>query len=128
MKEKISNILPEFCSEVRSAENEYDDGILKMENKYDTKRHICWNLPKIKSLDEMYGYQTVNRPGPRSLHFRGRRPIPRLPELASNCVRPAAAGRGHCRICGTCSMNCVSNAESAGATRCEGICHCSSGP
>ena len=31
--------------------------------------------------------------GPRSLHFRRRRPIPRLPELASNSARPAAALR-----------------------------------
>ena len=31
--------------------------------------------------------------GPRSLHFRRRRPIPGLPKLASNCVRPAAALR-----------------------------------
>ena len=54
--------------------------------------------------DEMYGYptvthsySTVTRRGPRRLHFRGRRPIPRLPELASNCVRPAAALRDdHC--------------------------------
>ena len=30
----------------------------------------------------MYSYPMVIRPGPRSLHFRGRRPIPRLPELA----------------------------------------------
>ena len=37
--------------------------------------------------------QPGTQPGPRSLHFRGRRPIPRLPELASNCVRPAAALR-----------------------------------
>ena len=26
-----------FCSEVRSAENVYENGILKMENEYDTK-------------------------------------------------------------------------------------------
>ena len=31
--------------------------------------------------------------GPRSLHFRGKRPIPRLPELASSSARPAAALR-----------------------------------
>ena len=37
----------------------------------------------------MYGYPMVIRPGPRSLHFRGRRPIPRLPELA----HAAALGR-----------------------------------
>ena len=30
----------------------------------------------------MYGYPTVTRRGPRSLHFRGRRPLPRLTELA----------------------------------------------
>ena len=46
-----------------------------------------------RDVREMYGYPTVARRGPRSLHFRGRRPIPRLPELASNCVRPAAALR-----------------------------------
>ena len=40
---------------------------------------------------EMYGYPA----GLRSLHFCGRRPIPRLPELASNCVRPAAALRDY---------------------------------
>ena len=28
--------------------------------------------------------------GPRSLHFRGKRPIPRLPELASSSARPLA--------------------------------------
>ena len=33
--------------------------------------------------------------GPRSLHFRRRRPIPGLPKLASNCVRPAAALRDY---------------------------------
>ena len=32
------------------------------------------------------GYPEVTREGPRSLHFRGKRPIPRLPKLA-----PAAA-------------------------------------
>ena len=37
----------------------------------------------------MYGYPA----GLRSLHFCGRRPIPRLPELASSCARPAAALR-----------------------------------
>ena len=41
----------------------------------------------------MYGCPTVTRRGPRSLHFRGRRPIPRLPELASSSARPAAAIR-----------------------------------
>ena len=29
--------------------------------------------------------------GPRSLHFRGKRPILRLPELASSCAPPQAA-------------------------------------
>ena len=37
----------------------------------------------------MYGVCT----GPRSLRFRGRRPIPRLRELASSSARPAAALR-----------------------------------
>ena len=45
---------------------------------------------------EMYGYPGVTRGGPRSLHFRGSHPMPRLPELASNCVRPAAALREQC--------------------------------
>ena len=45
----------------------------------------------------MYGYPGVTPPGPRSLHFRGKRPIPRLPELASSCARPAAALRDQCR-------------------------------
>ena len=27
------------------------------------------------------------------MHFRGKRPIPRLPKLASSCARPAAALR-----------------------------------
>ena len=42
---------------------------------------------------EMYVDPTVTPMGPRSLHFRGRRPIPRLPKLASSCARPAAALR-----------------------------------
>ena len=37
----------------------------------------------------MYG----NLASLRSLNFCGRRPIPRLPELASSCARPAAALR-----------------------------------
>ena len=37
----------------------------------------------------------VTPQGPRSLHFRGKRPIPRLPELASSSARPAAALRDH---------------------------------
>ena len=61
------------------------------------KSEFCRNLPEIGSPGEMYGYPPVNPPvnppGPRSLHFRGRRPIPRLPELAINCVRPVAALR-----------------------------------
>ena len=32
--------LKEFCSEVRSAENEYENGNSKKENGYDTKRNI----------------------------------------------------------------------------------------
>ena len=50
-------------------------------------------FPRIGGPGEMYSYPPVIRPGPRSLHFRGSRPIPRLPELASSCVRPAAALR-----------------------------------
>ena len=46
---------------------------------------------------EMYadpgGSPGVTPQGPRSLHFRGMRPIPRLPKLASSCTRPAAALR-----------------------------------
>ena len=41
------------------------------------------------------GYPGGYPQGPRSLHFRGKRPIPRLPELASSCARPAAALRDH---------------------------------
>ena len=41
----------------------------------------------------MYADPTVTPEGSRSLHFRGMRPIPRLPELASSCARPAAALR-----------------------------------
>ena len=41
----------------------------------------------------LYGVCTGFVRGPRSLHFRGRRPIPRLRELASSCARPAAALR-----------------------------------
>ena len=41
----------------------------------------------------MYAKPTGSRQGPRSLHFRGRRPIPRLPKLASSSARPAAALR-----------------------------------
>ena len=33
-------ILPECCSEVRSAENEDENRILKLENAYDTKRNV----------------------------------------------------------------------------------------
>ena len=33
-----------FFSEVRSAENECENGILKMENEYDTKRNILKSL------------------------------------------------------------------------------------
>ena len=39
----------------------------------------------------MYADPTVTPEGPRSLHFRGMRPIPRLRELASSCVRPQTA-------------------------------------
>ena len=39
----------------------------------------------------MYADPTVTPEGPRSLHFRGNCPIPRLPELASSCARPQAA-------------------------------------
>ena len=52
------------------------------------------NLPKFAKIGgpgEMYSYPPVIRPGPCSLHFRGRRPIPRLPELASSSARPQAA-------------------------------------
>ena len=41
------------------------------------------------------GYREVTPQGPRSLHFRGKRPILRLPKLASICARPAAAFRDH---------------------------------
>ena len=37
----------------------------------------------------MYADPTITPEGPRSLHFRGKRPIPRLPKLA----HPAAPGR-----------------------------------
>ena len=40
---------------------------------------------------EMYADPTVTPEGPRSLHFRGNCPIPRLPELASRCARLQAA-------------------------------------
>ena len=39
----------------------------------------------------MYAKCTVTPAGPRGLHFRGRRPIPRLPDLASSCARPLGA-------------------------------------
>ena len=42
-----------------------------------------------------HSYPTVTPQGPRSLHFRGKRPIPRLQKLASSCARPAAALRDH---------------------------------
>ena len=42
---------------------------------------------------EMYVDPTVTPMGPRSLHFRGNCPIPRLQKLASSCARPAAALR-----------------------------------
>ena len=52
-------------------------------------------LPEFSQLGpgEMYADPGGYRLGPRSLHFRGRRPIPRLPKLASSCARPAAALR-----------------------------------
>ena len=34
------------------------------------------------------GYREVTPQGPRSLHFRGMRPIPRLQKLASSSARP----------------------------------------
>ena len=40
-----------------------------------------------------HGYPGVTPPGPRSLHFRARRPKPRLPKLARSCARPQAAAR-----------------------------------
>ena len=92
---------------------------------------FCRNLPKIKGLGEMYGdprvtprlshayptliprlphaYPTLTPRGPRSLHFRGRRPLPRLPELASSSARPAAALRDH--------------ANRASEHRCSGVAH-----
>ena len=60
---------------------------------------------KIGGPGEMYGVCTVDTPvtppgtplvtppGPRGLHFSGRRPISCLQELVSNCVLPAAALR-----------------------------------
>ena len=39
------------------------------------------------------GYPQATPQSPRSLHFRGRHPIPQLPKLASSCARPAAALR-----------------------------------
>ena len=39
----------------------------------------------------MYVDPTVTPEGPRSLHFRGNCPIPRLQKLASSCARPQAA-------------------------------------
>ena len=44
-----------------------------------------------RNVREMYADFTVTPEGPRSLHFRGKRPIPRLPELASSCARPSSA-------------------------------------
>ena len=41
------------------------------------------------------GYPTGYPQGPRSLHFRGKRPIPRLQKSASSSARPAAALRDH---------------------------------
>ena len=44
----------------------------------------------------MYADPTVTPEDPRSLHFRGNYPIPRLQKLASSCARPqAAALRDH---------------------------------
>ena len=51
------------------------------------------NFAKIQNVRGLYGYCTGFVRGPRSLHFRGRRPIPRLRELASSSARPAAALR-----------------------------------
>ena len=39
------------------------------------------------------GYPQATPQGPRSSHFRGKRPIPRLQKLASSCARPTAALR-----------------------------------
>ena len=49
-----------------------------------------------RNVREMYGYPTVTPPGPRGLHFRGRRPVAHLPELAhaAACgLKPAAQPR-----------------------------------
>ena len=57
------------------------------------------------------GYPTGSPQGPRSLHFRGKRPIPRLPELAH------AAARGRKRPLNT----AIGDSEITGvAARCAG--------
>ena len=65
-----------FCSDVRTAENEYEHGILKMENEYDTKRNILrklfyevenkyacltWEAPRKFPAEQKNDQQTVQR-------------------------------------------------------------------
>ena len=45
--------------------------------------------------------------GPRSLHFRGKRPIPRLPTLASSCARPLSAAAQHRDLVRECVVQVV---------------------
>ena len=65
---------------VREGRVHVQDGCAKAAARWENRR------PR-RNVRSLYGYPG----GPRGLHFRGRWPIPRLPELASNCVRPAAA-------------------------------------
>ena len=72
---------------------------MEKENEYDTTARILPEFAKNqrpgRNVRLPHGYP----PGPRSLHFRGRRPIPRLPKLASSSARPAAALRDYrCRL------------------------------
>ena len=84
-----------FCSEVRKAENE--DGKSTEVLVYQILPEFCRIFPirPRRNVRGPHRVPTVTPQGPRSLHFRGKRPILRFQKLASSCARPAAALRDH---------------------------------
>ena len=50
--------------------------------------NICQNFAGICQKSKAWAKCTVTPAGSRSLHFRGGRPVPRLPELANSSARP----------------------------------------
>ena len=77
------NHSPKFCSDVWSEKNEKENEKRLYYNGKSTEE-FCRIFAGFSKLgpSEMYrvpgGYPEVTREGPRSLHFRGKRPIPRL--------------------------------------------------